>query len=127
MARNPSAQSLDHGGGTSREGRSPVSWCLFDEKVGSYGGRAALGSQNAWESQMECFLKVRRLGSRLMIGSIQWSQEYSVGTSITGIRRDGCRAEGAGVGSQSEYAQSRQSRVRIRQRESQERSQTIHE
>ena len=56
MARNPSAQSLDHGAGRGTFERS--SWNLFDEKVGPYGGMASLGSQSAWEAQMECFLKV---------------------------------------------------------------------
>ena len=66
MARNPSAQSLDHGAG--RPSRDSVrtmataerlSWSLFEEKVGPFGGMAALGSHSAWEAQMECVLKVR--------------------------------------------------------------------
>jgi len=65
MARNPSAHSLDHGGGRpSKESARTVniterlSWSLFDEKVGPYGTMASLGSQTAWENQMECLLKV---------------------------------------------------------------------
>ena len=62
MARNPSAQSLDHGAGrpskeSTRTGEK-LSWSLYDDKVGPYGGRAALGSHSAWETQMECVLKV---------------------------------------------------------------------
>lgn len=65
MARNPSAQSLDHG--TSQLSRDSartaataerLSWSLFDEKVGPFGGIASLGSHSAWEAQMECVLKV---------------------------------------------------------------------
>jgi hypothetical protein len=65
MSRNPSTQSLDHG--TSRVSRDSVrtaataerlSWSLFDEKVGPFGGMASFGSQSAWEAQMECVLKV---------------------------------------------------------------------
>src|SRR5271170_2023532 len=66
MARNPSAQSLDHGAGRpSRDSMQTVataerlSWSLFEEKVGPFGGMAALGSHSAWEAQMECVLKVR--------------------------------------------------------------------
>jgi Sec7 domain len=64
MSRNPSTQSLDHG--TSRVSRDSVrtaataerlSWSLFDEKVGPFGGMASFGSQSAWEAQMECVLK----------------------------------------------------------------------
>ena len=36
-----------------------LSWSLFEEKVGPFGGMAALGSHSAWEAQMECVLKVR--------------------------------------------------------------------
>lgn len=65
MARNPSAQSLDHGAGRpNRDSMRPVataerlSWSLFEEKVGPFGGMAQLGSHSAWEAQMECVLKV---------------------------------------------------------------------
>jgi hypothetical protein len=65
MARNPSAQSLDHGASrVSRDSTRTVatagrlSWSLFDEKVGPFGGMASFGSQNAWEAQMEYVLKV---------------------------------------------------------------------
>jgi len=62
MARNPSAQSLDHGAGRpskeSTRTAERLSWSLFDEKVGPYGVRASLGSHSAWETQMECVLKV---------------------------------------------------------------------
>lgn len=62
MARNPSAQSLDHGAGRpskdSTRTAERLSWSLFDEKVGPFGGMASLGSQSAWEAQMECLLKV---------------------------------------------------------------------
>jgi hypothetical protein len=65
MVRNSSAQSLDHGAPRpSRESAHTTgaaersSWCLFDEKVGPFGGMASLGSQSAWEAQMECVLKV---------------------------------------------------------------------
>jgi hypothetical protein len=62
MARNPSAQSLDHRTGRmSKDSGRPgdrMSWNLFDEKVGPFGGMASLGSQSAWEAQMEHVLKV---------------------------------------------------------------------
>ena len=65
MARNPSAQSLDHGvGRVSRDSTrtngtvEKSSWSLHDDKIGPYGGMAALGSHSAWEAQMECHLKV---------------------------------------------------------------------
>lgn len=65
MSRNPSAHSLDHGSPrVSRESARTVatterlSWSLFDEKVGPFGGMASFGSQSAWEAQMECVLKV---------------------------------------------------------------------
>jgi hypothetical protein len=61
MVRNPSAQSLDHGTGRlSKESNTAErsSWTLFDDKLGPFGGMASLGSQTAWESQMECVLKV---------------------------------------------------------------------
>ena len=63
MARNPSAHSLDHGNGRiSKESigtpADRLSWTLFDEKIGPFGGMAALGSQSAWEGQMENHLKV---------------------------------------------------------------------
>lgn len=65
MVRNSSTQSLDHGPPRpSRESARTVgtaersSWCLFDEKIGQFGGMASLGSQSAWENQMECVLKV---------------------------------------------------------------------
>jgi hypothetical protein len=35
-----------------------LSWSLFEEKVGPFGGMAQLGSHSAWEAQMECVLKV---------------------------------------------------------------------
>jgi hypothetical protein len=65
MSRNPSAHSLDHGSPrVSRESARTaataerLSWSLFDEKVGPFGGMASFGSQSAWEAQMECVLKV---------------------------------------------------------------------
>jgi hypothetical protein len=65
MARNLSAQTLDIPvGRPSRESARTVaapervSWSLFDDKVGPFGGMASLGSQSAWEAQMECVLKV---------------------------------------------------------------------
>jgi hypothetical protein len=65
MARNPSAQSLDHGAGrpskdSTRTANTSdrLSWSLFDEKIGPFGGMASLGSQSAWDAQMECLLKV---------------------------------------------------------------------
>lgn len=65
MARNPSAQSLDDGTGrgsrdSARTDASAdrLSWSLFDDKVGPFGGMASFGSQSAWEAQMECVLKV---------------------------------------------------------------------
>ena len=66
MARNPSAHSLDHSAGraskeTARTTATAdrLSWSLFDEKVGPFGGMASLGSQSAWEAQMEYHLKVQ--------------------------------------------------------------------
>ena len=74
MARNPSAQSLDHGAGrASRDSSRTVataerlSWTLYDEKVGPFGGMAALGSESAWEAQMECVLKVTTSCSLLTV------------------------------------------------------------
>ena len=66
MTRNPSTHSLDHGaaGRVSRDSARTaataerLSWSLFDEKVGPFGGMASFGSQSAWEAQMECVLKV---------------------------------------------------------------------
>ena len=65
MVRNPSAQSLDHGAGRPNRDTNitmataeRLSWTLFDEKVGPFAGMASLGSQSAWEAQMECVLKV---------------------------------------------------------------------
>jgi hypothetical protein len=84
MARNPSAQSLDHGAGwPSRDSTRTVatvervSWSLFDEKTGPFGGMAALGSQSAWEAQMECFLKVpvALMDSTNLLGGLQRSKK----------------------------------------------------
>jgi hypothetical protein len=63
MARNPSAHSLENGNGrrSKESARTPaerLSWSLFDEKIGPFGGMAALGSQSAWDGQMENHLKV---------------------------------------------------------------------
>ena len=64
MSKTGSAQTLDHEAGrpSPESGRTPpmekLSWSLFDEKAGPFGGMAALGSQSAWEAQMECVLKV---------------------------------------------------------------------
>jgi Sec7 domain len=72
MSKNPSAQTLDHEAGRpSREsGRTApmekLSWSLFDDKAGPFGGMAGLGSQSAWEAQMECVLKVLLLSITLM-------------------------------------------------------------
>jgi hypothetical protein len=72
MARNPSAQTLDHGVGRhSRDSGRTVataerlSWSLFDDKIGPFGTMASLGSQSAWEGQMEGVLKVPDQISRL--------------------------------------------------------------
>jgi len=87
MARNPSAQSLDHGAGRpSRESTHAVataerlSWSLFDDKVGPFAGMAALGSQSAWEAQMECVLKVLNFSNKLTTGSIQFVEANPIGT-----------------------------------------------
>jgi len=81
MARNPSAQSLEHGAGRpskdSTRTAERLSWSLFDEKVGPFGGMASLGSQSAWEAQLECFLKVLYSLTFLIKGSIRWYQEQS--------------------------------------------------
>jgi len=63
MSRNPSAHSLDPGHGriskeSTRVPADRLSWTLFDEKIGPFGGLAALGHQSAWEDQMENHLKV---------------------------------------------------------------------
>src|SRR5579859_5018821 len=88
MSRNPSAQSLDHRAGrpSKDSGRSVataerLSWNLFDEKVGPFGGMASLGSQSAWEAQMESVLKVQAQLTHLMIGHIQLCEEFSITTS----------------------------------------------
>jgi hypothetical protein len=87
MARNPSAHSLDHGTGrASRDSGRTVataerlSWTLFDDKVGPFGVMASLGSQSAWEAQMECVLKVFVGAAWLTVGYLQFHQEYSSST-----------------------------------------------
>jgi hypothetical protein len=82
MARNPSAQSLDHGAGRPNKESTTtaerLSWSIYDEKVGPYGSLASLGSHSAWETQMECVLKVYSFSSFWLIsGYLQFGEEYS--------------------------------------------------
>lgn len=88
MARNGSAQSLDHGTGRpSRESSRTanqaerVSWSLFDDKVGPFGGMAAMGSHSAWEAQMECVLKVSICSTSLIVGNLHFFEANSIRAS----------------------------------------------
>src|ERR1700738_5074336 len=89
MSKNPSAQSLDHGAGRASKDSGQtqttterLSWTLYDDKVGPFGTMASLGSQSAWEAQMEAALKVLvYFPAELISGYLHLHQEY---TSTTG-------------------------------------------
>lgn len=99
MARNPSAHSLDHGNRqinkeSSRTPADRLSWTLFDEKIGPFGDMAALGSQSAWEGQMENHLKVFYFQTGLMIGYIPFCEANTPTTSSDyAIKRLECEYE----------------------------------
>lgn len=87
MARNSSAHSLDHGHGriskeSARTRTDRLSWNLCDEKIGPFGGMAALGSQGAWEGQMENHLKVSLFSTKLtMTGHLPFCETNATSTS----------------------------------------------